>query len=203
MTKRLLLTLFLAAGLSAQPAQRTNKENMTHDRGRTPVARIGKIVNLSGVLFDAGCKDRSAMNLAAPAESIATSAPAESPDEATAAKNSSNLGPSSAHGITVDAATVAAERADILPHEVGDLRTREADPSCALTGATSAYAVRLDDGRLLNLDAGGNTLASEAVLQSQRGRDMLNGAAYGFKPRVKVTGQIRGDRVVVEQITIS
>ena len=139
------------------------------------------------------------MNLSAPPESLAAAAPAETATESQAGKVK-NGGTVSSHGITVDAKTLANERSDVLPHQVGELRTREADPTCAITGATAGYSVLLNDGRILNLDEGGNTLANEAVLQTKEGRAMLNGTAYGFKPRVKLVGHIRSDRMIVQAL---
>ena len=153
---------------------------------------------LQGVLFDAGCKDRSALNLSSPPETLSAAKPAETAAESQA--KAKNTGAVSSHGINVDAKTIAAERADVLPHQVADLRTRQADPTCALTGSTVGYSLLLDDGRILNLDEGGNTMANEAVVLSKEGRAMLNGSGYGFKPRVRVVGRVRGDRVIVERL---
>ncbi|MDR3698194.1 MAG: hypothetical protein P4L56_01085 [Candidatus Sulfopaludibacter sp.] len=201
MTKWLLCVLLFAPVAGAQLDQKTNKENMVHDRGQTPIRRETGTLSVTGMLFDAGCKDRSSLNLSTPAESLTAAMPVETTAESHAAAGAKNSGSAaSAHGITVDAKTLTAERADIVLHQVPDLTTRQADPSCAVTGGTFGYAVRLDDGRILNLDEGGNTLAAEAVLASKDGRAMLNGAAYGFKPRVKMTGRVRGDRFMVEQI---
>lgn len=178
-------------------AQKTAKENMTYDRGRTPVARGTNPLTLEGVLVDASCKDRSRANLTTPPESLSAAMPVQP----TAASGSSGgNGGVSAQGVSVDAKTVAAERGDVLEHQAKDLATRQFDPTCAVTGGTSAYAVLLSNGRLLDLDEGGNTLASEAVLQSANGRAMLNGNAYGFKPQVKLTGRVRGDRIIVTQL---
>jgi hypothetical protein len=201
MTKWLVCVLLFAPVAGAQLDQKTNKENMVHDRGQTPIRRESARVSVSGMLFDAGCKDRSSLNLASAPETLPGAMPAETTAESQAAAGAKNSGSvASAHGIAVDAKTLTAERSDIVLHQVPDLATRQADPSCAVTGGTSGYAVRLDDGRIFNLDEGGNTLAAEAVMASKDGRAMLNGAAYGFKPRVKMLGHTRGDRFIVEQI---
>lgn len=203
MTRCLLCAVLFVPLAVAQLDQKTNKENMVHDRGQTPVRRETAPLAVTGMLFDAGCKDRSSLNLSTPAESLAGAMPVETPAESQAAARAKNSGSAaSAHGISVDAKTLTAERSDIVSHQVPDLTTRQADPSCAVTGGTSGYAVRLDDGRILNLDEGGNTFAADAVLASKNGRAMLNGAAYGFKPRVKISGRVRGDRLIVEQIDI-
>ncbi len=201
MTKCLVCVVLFASVAVAQLDQKTNKENMVRDRGQTPVRRESAPVALAGMLFDGGCKDRSSLNLSAPAESLTAAMPAETPAEASAATGNSGHS-TSADGISVDAKTLAAERSDIVIHQVPDLTTRQVDPSCAVTGGTSGYAVRLDDGRILNLDEGGNTLAADAILGSKDGRAMLNGAAYGFKPRVKILGRVRGDHLIVNQIDI-
>lgn len=199
--KCLMCVVLFASAALAQLDQKTNKENMVHDRGQTPVRRESAPVTVTGMLFDAGCRDRSSLNLSSAPESLAAAMPVETPAESSeAAKNSG--GAASSHGISVDAKTLQAERADVVIHQVPDLTTRQADPSCAVTGGTSGYAVRLDDGRILNLDEGGNTLAADAVVGSKDGRAMLNGAAYGFKPRVKVAGHVRGDRLIVDQIAV-
>jgi len=200
MTKWLVCVVLFASVAFAQLDQKTSKENMVHDRGQTPVRRETAPLAVTGMLFDAGCKDRSSLNLTSPPESLAGAMPVETPAESSAAAR--NSGAASAHGISVDAKTLAAERSDVVVHQVPDLTTRQADPSCAVTGGTSGYAVRLDDGRILNLDEGGNTLAADAILGSKDGRAMLNGAAYGFKPRVKITGRVRGDHLIVNQIDV-
>ena len=196
-----MCVVLFASVAAAQLDQKTNKENMVHDRGQTPIRRETAPLTVTGMLFDAGCKDRSALNLATAPETLPGAMPVETAAESAAAAGAKNSGaPASSHGIFVDAETLAAERADIVLHQVPDLTTRQFDPSCAVTGGTSGYAVRLDDGRILNLDEGGNTLAADAVLASKDGRAMLNGVAYGFKPRVKITGRIRGDRFLVDRI---
>jgi len=88
----------------------------------------------------------------------------------------------------------------VMQHQVADLRARAGDLTCAITGATKAFAILLDDGRLLNLDEAGNTLALEAIQSSSAGRAMLNGNGPALKPKVTVKGIIHGDRLLVSQI---
>jgi hypothetical protein len=199
--KRFLWMAVFAALAFAQLDQKTNKESMVRERGAVAV-RGSDPMTFNGILFDAACKDRSTANLAVPPESLAATTPAEYADGASSKPATNNpKGGVSAHGISVDAKTLASERGDVLEHQVPDLRTRQMDPTCGITGSTSTYGLALSDGRLLNLDQGGNTLAAEAVNSSTQGRAMLNGAAFGFKPRAKVRGRIRGDRFFVEQLS--
>ena len=142
---------------------------------------------LHGILIDAGCRDRSAVNLAQPAERFSAAVPVQPP--------------ASAHGITVDANTADRERADVVMHQAPDLATRQPDPTCAITGGTRGYAVLLDNGKLVDLDEGGNTFASEAVFATKQGRDLLNGKAYGFKPRVTIHGRIAGAKLLATSVT--
>ncbi len=172
---------------------------MIHDRGQTPVYRQSSVVTMKGMLFDAGCRDRTSLNLTSPPETLAQAMPVETTPE-TQAASKGNPNAVTAHGISVDSKTMDAERADALRYHNPDMVTRQADRSCAITGGTTGYAVRLDDGRVLDLDEGGNTLASESVLASKSGRAMLNGTAFGFKPRVTIVGHVRGDRLMVQQI---
>ena len=141
---------------------------------------------MHGTLIDAGCRDRSAVNLAQPPERFIPAVPVQPP--------------ASGSGITVDTKTANSERADVVMHQVPDLATRQADPTCAITGGTRAYALLLDNGKLLDLDEGGNTFASEAVYATLRGRDLLNGKAYGFKPRVTVKGRIHAGKVLTDSV---
>jgi len=199
--KRFLWLAVFATLAFAQLDQKTNKENMVRERG-TVAVRGSDPMTFNGVLFDAACKDRSTANLAIPPESLAAGTPAEFSSTANSKPQSKNSqGGVSAHGISVDAKTLATERGDVLEHQVPDLRTRQQDPTCAITGSTSTYGLALSDGRLLNLDQGGNTLAAEAVNGTPQGRAMLNGTAFGFKPRAKVSGRIRGDRFFVDQLS--
>lgn len=200
---RLLVILAIASIGYAQLDQKTNKQNMVRDRGQTNVERQGSILTWSGTLIDAGCKDRSAVNLATPPESLASALPAKTAGESQAGKAPAATAGVTSHGISVDSQTLAAERGDVVSHQVPDLLTRQNDPTCAITGGTRAYAVVLDDGRLLNLDEGGNTLAADVVNSTKAGRAMLNGTAFGFKPRVKVTGRVRGDRIQVQDLGVS
>ena len=198
----LLLIAFAASLANAQLDQKTSKENMVRERGEVPVFRGSNPVTVYGTLIDAACKDRSALNLATPPESLTAAMPVETPAESQAAKAKPGPGGVSSHGITVNAKTLSAERSDVVAHMAPDLFTRQADPTCAITAGTTGYAVFLDDGRLLNLDQGGNTFASDAVVISKAGRAMLNGTAYGFKPRVKINGRVRGDRIEVSDLAL-
>lgn len=173
--KRFGWIVFFATLGFAQLDPKTNNQNMVRDRGQTNVFRDSHPITLSGTLIDAGCKDRSPENLTSPPETLNGAMPVATPAGTRAAKTKS---------------------------QVHDLATRQVDPSCAVTGGTSAYALVMSDGRILNLDAAGNTLAAEVVTMSKQGRAMLNGQAYGFKPRVKVAGRVRGDRLMASDVVL-
>jgi hypothetical protein len=108
-----------------------------------------------------------------------------------------------ASGVTVDSKTLAAERGDVLEHQVPDLHSRQMDPTCAITGATHSFALVLADGKMLNLDDGGNTFATVAIQGSAAGRAMLNGNGGGMKPEVTIKGTQRPGRVVVDSLKIN
>lgn len=146
-------------------------------------------------LLDAGCEDRSLANLRTPPETLAQALPA-------AASKQLNSGSVSTRGISVDAKTVQTERDGVLEHLVPDMVSRMSDPTCAVTGGTRSFAALLDDGRLLNLDEGGTTLALEAVESSVQGRAMLNGTGPSLKPRATINGMILHNRIIVHQITL-
>jgi len=212
----------------AQLDQKSSKENMVHDRGQFWPQPAGQTLDqgrvgwqasvpnqpliLTGTLVDAGCEDRSELNLTKRPESVTAAAPAETAREkSTESARRAEVGYAqpggtrtnteiASHGIAIDEQTVQSERADIMPHQVPDMRSRMDDPTCAITGATRGYALLLDDGRLLNLNEGGNTMADEGVQNSAAGRAMLNGSGPGVKPRVTLKGWVEGPRVVVEQI---
>jgi len=145
---------------------------------------------IHGTLLDAGCTDRSTLNLRRPPTTFQASVPVQAQ-------------PVSAHGITVDPKTAHSERADVLEHMVRDIPARQSDPTCGVTGGTRAYAVLLDSGQLLDLDEGGNTLAAEAVFATREGRDLINGKAFGFKPRVTIQGRVGGGKIMVDRMQVS
>jgi hypothetical protein len=60
----------------------------------------------------------------------------------------------------------------------------------------------MPNGRLLNLDDGGNTYATSAVQGSQPGKAMINGTSPGFKPRVTIVGKIYGDHVYADEVKV-
>jgi hypothetical protein len=79
---------------------------------------------------------------------------------------------------------------------------RFADDSCGITGDTKAFALLTSQGRLLNLDEGGNTWAAQAVQSSEEGHALLNGMGSSFKPRVTIKGEIYADQLVVDHLTL-
>lgn len=211
--------------------EHASKENQVHDRGQTPVqqesqsldrGRLGtqasvppEDITISGILVDAGCRNRTPQNFALSPLPRANELPAEPAQEkATQEGNRGKLGyatgagepqsPSmTAFGISVDGKTLQGERGEVLAHQVPDLFSRELDPSCAITGGTRAFAILLQNGRLLNLDEGGNTWAMQSVQSSTQGHDMLNGKARGLKPKVNVLGHVRNDQLVVDALKLS
>lgn len=226
----LRITLFstiLVVAAVAQLDQTTKKENMVHDRGQfwpepkgqsLDQGRIGwqasvpnQTIMLSGILVDAGCANRTDLNLIRSPESLAVAAaaaaPGANPTAAPATGASAAAGNTAtqvnSHGISVQDQTLAHEREDIMPHEVPDMRSRMDDPTCAITSATRGYAVLLSNGRLLNLDEGGNTMADQAVQSSPAGRAMFNGNAPGLKPHVTIKGWVDGPRAVVQQLKLT
>lgn len=205
--------LTLAAFLAA--AQNPNEDR---DRGATRIqAGPAPTVTMYGTLVDAGCRNRTALNMSLPSLPLTASGPAQTAAEAqsgsqmraaqgyqNASQPSQQQNPQvSASGVTVDSKTLAAERRDVLDHQVPDLRTRQMDPTCAITGATHSFAVVLPEGRMLNLDDGGNTFANEAVNGSAAGRAVMSGSGGGFKPQVVIKGRIRADKVVVQTLKIT
>jgi hypothetical protein len=212
-----LLHLAMPLALAAFTASAQNA-NEVKDRGATAVqSGPAPPVTLYGTLVDAGCRNRTALNLKQAPETFAAAAPAQTAADAqtgaqarTAQGYQNPATPSqqpnnqvSVNGITVDPKTLAAERHDVLEHQVPDLRSRQLDPTCAITGATHGFALLLNNGRLLNLDDGGNTFANEAVQGSPEGRNMMSGNGGGFKPAAVVKGNIHADKVMVESLKLA
>lgn len=210
-----MITIFRTAAPVALAALLTIPVPAQEPKVGPGTERESPAVTLQGTLVDAGCRNRTAMNLGMAAEQYAAVKPAETPAEQQAGTQmrsqqggyanpaGNQAGPSvSASGITVDSKTIAQERPDVLEHQVGDLRSRQLDPTCAITGATHNYSIYLTTGRFLNLDEGGNTFANEAVLGTAQGRDMLAGNGGGFKPQVVIKGNLRNDKVLVQSIKL-
>lgn len=186
------------ACLCAQTTPPPARQSSSPGRRNDPLTVPSGQVTLRGILLDAGCQDRESVNLRSPAETLAAEAPAQ-PSNA-AKDNPPVQGPVATQGITVDAATLQAERAPALVSRVPDLFIRQSDPTCAITGSTTSFALLMDTGRLVDLDEGGNTLAMEAVQSIAAGRAMLNGHGPGIKPPVTVQGQLRGDRLIAKDL---
>jgi hypothetical protein len=199
---RVLTILIIVATAWAQ-----EKYNMAKDRGQTPIqdesqtltrGRLGHQgpsprdqLTFNGTLLDAGCDDRSALNLRLPPMIVPEPLPPQT------------KGGVSAKGVTVEAGTLAKERAGIMEHQVPDLRMRQPDLTCAITGSTRSFALLLDDGRYVNLDQGGNTFAQQFLQADAAGRALLNGTGPAIKPRVAILGRIHGDQLIVSRIVKS
>jgi hypothetical protein len=202
MNTMLRMLIPLAAAALTLPAQSPEKLNSNFQTFR-------------GTLVDAGCRDFSTYNLSRSPVSLAGSTPAQTPQAMAGAKSTNakqpgaapnggadSSGPRTASGITVDAQTLAAERTDVMPHQVPDLMSRQSDPTCAVRANTRAYALLLPNGRLLDLDEGGNTFANVAVDGSSAGRAMLAGQAPGMKPQTVVKGRLMGDKIVATSVQL-
>jgi hypothetical protein len=151
---------------------------------------------VEGTLIDAGCMDRSTWNITRPPESEAAAL-------APAGQGTQGGAQTQSHGITVDAATMKAERQDVTEvMTYADSAVRQSDPTCAIKGNTHAFALLLPNGRLLDLDEAGNTYATAMVSGTPQGRAMLNGQAGGFKPTVRIKGWIQGDRVFTDELRV-
>ncbi|HEX3877929.1 MAG TPA: hypothetical protein VHW24_13145 [Bryobacteraceae bacterium] len=205
-------TLALAAFLA-----NAQTPNAVRDRGATPQASPGPIVTLTGTLVDAGCRNRSALNMSLPAVPFSAAAPAQTSAEIQAGsqmragqgyQNSSQPAQQqnpqvSASGVTVDSKTLASERSDVLEHQVPDLHARQMDPTCAITGNSHGFSLVLTDGRMLNLDDGGDSYATVAIQGSTAGRAMLNGNGGGIKPQAAIKGRIRDDQILVQSLKLT
>lgn len=202
------MIVLTALGMT-QSYQITAEQNMVWVRGQTRVLDTSQVVAsgnigtqvmltphplvFSGLLVDASCVERTPADLRQPPESMAAKQPAQPP-------GAPPMREGSAFGITVDASTLAAEHADIEPHLVPEIFSRQPDPSCAISSSTSAFALLLDNNRLLNLDDGGNTFVSQALLSDPSARAMLNGTGPAVKPWTIARGIAYGDKLTVDRI---
>ncbi len=143
----------------------------------------------SGLLVDAGCRDRSLANLLSPpTQEIAAAVPAVT----------------KVPGIVIAPQVVKAERGDVLlPHTL-DHASRYSSASCAITADTSAFALLLlPDGPLLNLNAAGNTFALESFQATAAGRQILEGKTGGLKPHAVVWGLRQGDELNAASVSLA
>lgn len=199
------LTLFAAAAAllaqdhSPQVQDRNSNRNQDRTRGQShppdqsqswtrgrlgtqgPVA--GKLADISGMLIDASCDDRTALNLGRPPEPATT--PAAPPSDT---------------GRSADRAAAAGTPPEVAAQQTPDSFSRQSDRSCAVTGGTRGFAILTTEGRLLNLDEGGNTMIVQGLHSNPAGRAMLNGTGPAIKPHVSLRGRVHGDRLIVEKI---
>jgi hypothetical protein len=173
-TAGLVAVAFAAAVWGQTPAKERGRV-VEHDRGR-PAEKANVVDSeVTGLLVDGSCRDRTVRNLRQPPEPL----PAKTARENTAE---------------------AKQQTDVLVQLVPDSVTRQDDRTCAITGGTQAFSVLLESGRLVNLDEGGNTRALQALQASAAGRAMLSGTGPGIKPRVTINGRLRGDQLIVKKI---
>lgn len=211
----------VTAGILAQDRVNIGKvqvadERQTLDRGRlgSQESMPSEPLILNGTLVDGNCRDRSQANLTRPPIPLNQYAPAETSElaatedaaraktgYATATKQP-DTGGISAYGITVDPQTLEQEQAEVLQHQVPDLITRQDDLTCGVTARTSNFAFLMDNGRLLDLNAGGNAWAWQAIQSSSAGQAMLEGKGPAVKLQATVRGIIRGDQVRVDSLTL-
>jgi hypothetical protein len=197
--RSLALTAILAVCVCAQSSRPETSQTSVAGRRANQLTVPAGQATVHGILIDGGCRDRDSMNLGLPPEDLQQAAPAQ---PAGASQNNPPVaGAVSAKGISVDSTTIDAERAGVMEAHVPGMFERQTDPTCAVTGNTTNFAVLSDNGRLLDLDQGGNTLALIAVQSTSAGRAMLNGQGPGLKPRVTVQGQLRGDRLVAKDVS--
>jgi len=179
---RLAVFALAAASLFGQIQDKHAADNQNRDRGQTRPAdesqswtrgRLGaqaplpeKSGTYNGILIDATCSDRTALNLGRAPEQHETAQP------------------------------------DPKTEQPPDTAARMPDRSCAITGGTRGFALLTADGRLLNLDEGGNTYANQALYSSAAGRAMMNGTGGGVKPQSTIRGRVQGDRLIVEKILV-
>ncbi len=157
---------------SAAP-QRINLTRLGPARGLAEGVRTW-----SGMLVDAGCGNRQNYMLQTPArETLA--------------------GPASAHAEQQGAARSPKVPEEATENRVPDVVARQMDVACAITGATTGFAILLDNGQLKDLDEGGNTFAWEAVQAT-----LLGGTPRGVKPRAVLQGTLRNDEIIVESLRL-
>jgi hypothetical protein len=75
-------------------------------------------------------------------------------------------------------------------------------PACPVTGGTRAFALQLQDGRLLDLGEAGTTFASAALNGSKDGRALINRMVYSIWPQATVKGHLHGSKIMVDSLTI-
>lgn len=135
----------------------------------------------SGTLVDAGCTNRDSNLL----QTAAREAP---PEEAGSGQEA--------------AAPSAQVPEEVTENLVPDVATRQMDLGCAVTAATTAFAILLDNGQLKDLDEGGNTFAWEAVQATPAGQAVLEGKQRGLKPRAVLQGTLRNQEIIVDSLRL-
>jgi hypothetical protein len=150
-------------------------------------------ITTTGVLVDGGCIDRSKLNLARPPLPVTRGEDGDRENPAASV---------SAKGVTVNQDVVSRERADILGHLTPEMRNRQTDATCAITAASRAFALLTTDGRLLDLDSGGVTLAMQAMMSTKAGRAMMDGTGPAIKPEAELKGYVQKDNLVVSSVQV-
>jgi hypothetical protein len=210
----LLLAAFLAGQENTGKTKeaRANEFPARNSLGDWPPSTLGEPVTFTGLLVDGGCRDRSQANLTSAPLPLANAAETEAELAAGNAQRGetgfagNGTEPHSAgitaFGIHVDPETLAREQAGALEHQAPDLLSRQPDESCGITAETQGFALLLDNGRLLNLDGGGATLAWQTVQSTDAGKAMMSGKGAGIKLRVVITGQVDASQLNVKSLSL-
>jgi hypothetical protein len=186
-----LVTLAVASLWGQHEAQNQNRDrgqtrpadqSQSWTRGRlgTQAPLPGKTATYTGTLIDASCDDRSALNLG------------RAPEQQNVAPPPNPEAPKGG----------AAPPPEVAAQQTPETLARQPDRTCSITAGTRGFAFLTTDGRLLNLDEGGNTLANQALYSNSAGRAMINGSGPALKPQATVTGRVWGDRLIVAKILI-
>ena len=164
-----------------EPAQPGRMPPIIHPMRLAPARGLAEGVRAwSGMLVDGGCRNRERFALQTPA---GETLPPRSQQRGNAARSPQ-------------------VPEEVTENLVPDVAARQMDMGCAITGATTAFAIVLDNGQLKDLDEGGNTFAWEAVQATPEGQALMAGKQRGVKPRAVLQGTLRNDKIIVESVRL-
>jgi hypothetical protein len=166
--------LLLAQTQTTSPSTQSEKSQTEAQRGASSETRPSdvKIQRWSGTLADANC--------AAGGSATTTRTESTTSSQSTTAERSA----------TGEEKTRGGEH---RKHQ----ETMPAMNNCPVSGSTTAYALRLSDGKVLKFDEIGNTRVSEALKAKKNWSDKLS----NNKPiHAKVSGMLNGDTITVTSV---
>jgi len=169
----------------------TTTTTSTAQTSRPPEA---KTQTYKGTLVDASCAIPGTVSSTT---TTTTSTASREATTDTATKSSTETSATTETTTTAGRSATTADAGTGKKHHHDANRSAAADQACTPSASTTAFALRLEDGRVVKFDSVGNMRAQEVFKSKKKWQDM---ASSGKPIHVKVSGMMSDDKLVVMSV---